>query len=352
MYAQEVAELMPSILSTAWTTNISAGGGCIQWEGAGGTCPIAVNATIVHGDIPYYPGERIDNRPIRVVSRLLLEKPPTDALSNYFCAHLITVAEASAPLVVDFEFKGLPSSITYIHRLFDGDWKVNISAESIARDIIGGKSAVIHRIGCNDQGKMLPLPVKGELVKGGDMEQMTSVGPGQLLSDHHSGPWYLVESGASQDPLHPGHLLPSGTLTDDRMRINADTAIAHGGRRAAKVNVPTNQPVLFPVPVGRLPPGGLLHVNLSLYARCSPAGLTLTPTVSGVAFALASSGSSGMNTTVELSSHRWQHIQAHGVVLNGSTHVPARHTLMQLQLQSPFRNGGTVWIDDLSAVIA
>ena len=37
---------------------------------------------------------------------------------------------------------------------------------------------------------------------------------------------------------------------------------------------------------------------------------------------------------------------------NGSTPVHPRTTLVQLKLQSPFKTGGKVWIDDLSLVIS
>ena len=47
----------------------------------------------------------------------------------------------------------------------------------------------------------------------------------------HSGPWTLQFGGKAADPLHPGRLVPTGygPLTDDRARINSDTATAHGG---------------------------------------------------------------------------------------------------------------------------
>ena len=83
----------------------------------------------------------------------------------------------------------------YIHVCSEG---------GVATDILGGKSVSVHRLGCNDNGTMLPAHPPGELVKGGDMEAMGDNGPGQLLSNHHSGPWYAPEGGAEQDPLHPG----------------------------------------------------------------------------------------------------------------------------------------------------
>ena len=108
------------------------------------------------------------------------------------------------------------------------------SVGGIATDILGGKSVSVHRLGCNDNGTMLPQHPPGELVKGGDMEAITDQGPGMLLSNHHSGPWYVAEGGAEVDPLNPGHLLPHGKLTDERVRVAASTAVAHGGRRSVR----------------------------------------------------------------------------------------------------------------------
>ena len=42
---------------------------------------------------------RVNNRRVQVVWRLLPEEPPPDALPGYYCMHLVTVSEASAPLV-------------------------------------------------------------------------------------------------------------------------------------------------------------------------------------------------------------------------------------------------------------
>ena len=55
VYANELSELLPSAFSTIWTTN---NGGCIS---AGDGCPVKVNVTITD-DIPYSPGQRVDNR--------------------------------------------------------------------------------------------------------------------------------------------------------------------------------------------------------------------------------------------------------------------------------------------------
>ena len=188
-YANELSELMPSAFSEIWKTN---GGGCIT---PGDSCPTKVNVTITQ-DIPYYPGQRVDNRPIRILSRLMAETPPPDALPGYYCFHVITVMEASAPLVIQFAFEGLPKGAQSagLVRLFDADYTVNITADGIAKDILGGKSTAVHRLGCNTHGDMLPTPPAAEMVKGGDMEAISDSGPGMLQSDHHSGPWYVTNS--------------------------------------------------------------------------------------------------------------------------------------------------------------
>ena len=188
---------------------------------------------------------------------------------------------------------------------------------------------------------MLPLPRAGELVKGGDMEALNPDLPGQLLSDHHSGPWYLLESGAATDPLRPGRLVPTTLpLSDDRQRVNADTGTAHGGRRSAKVNVPTDSPLFFPVPTNKLP-AGLVTLNVTAFLRSSPAGLLVAPAVATV----ASGDALSLGT-------QWRRLFVPRLVVNGSTLVGARATLLQLRLESPFTTGGTIWIDDVSVVVA
>ena len=58
---------------------------------------------------------------------------------------------------------------------------MNISANGTAHDVAAGKSAIVHRIGC-DAASMLPPPDPLELVKGGDMEGVAGSGPGTLFS--------------------------------------------------------------------------------------------------------------------------------------------------------------------------
>merc|ERR1711879_341890 len=100
--------------------------------------------------------------------------PPVDALPNYYCMHVVTVSEASVPLVLKYEFHGLPADVKQMLRLFDSDYSVNIS-NGVAKDVVAGKTAVVHRIGC-DGSTMLPLPSVRELVKGGKCNKCFDLG--------------------------------------------------------------------------------------------------------------------------------------------------------------------------------
>eukprot|EP00947_MAST-08B_sp_MAST-8B-sp1_P001693 g1693.t1 len=335
-YAGEVAELLPSMLSSQWSEDPAAGGPCISWNSP---CPVSVNVTMV--DLPEllpHP-DRVDNRPVRVVSRLLLEAAPPDALPGYYCMHVVVVSEASAPSLLQYKFSGLPPNATSMQRLFNSDYSVNISADTgIAHDILGGKSVAVHRIGCGGAGSgFLPATNPREMVKGGDFEATAEVGPGLLLSDHHYGPWYVAHSGVEDDLARPGFLLPHGPMTDERVRVNADTADAHGGRHAALVNLASQVEVRFPVPLWKLPPG-LVHGQLTVWARSSPPGVVVTPQVS--------SQTQGSPVTLGV---EWTPLHAH-LTVNGSASAGARTTVVQLVLNSPHSTGGKVWLDDLSFI--
>jgi hypothetical protein len=346
-YALEMGELVPSMLSTVWTTN---GGSCAFWgDGGGGDgCATSVRASIYEMDALPHMATSGQAHPLRVVSRLLVESPPPDALPNYHCMHVITVVEGSSPIVVEYAFVGLPAGATSMRRIFGGDvYDLNISAgqgadTGVAHDVAAGKSAIVHRIGC-EALTMLPPPDARELVKGGDMEAVAGSGPGIILSDHHSGPWLLEHTGVVPDPLRPGQLVRSGApLTDDRARISSDAASARFGRHSARVLVPSAAaPVYFPVPIGT-PPPGVFHATLSLWARCSPAGLRLGPALAGKLLPKEHGG-----RTVALGAE-WGEFRF-AVAANGSTPAGGgKRSLLSLQLSSPFATGGRVWIDALS----
>lgn len=125
--------------------------------------------------------------PLRIVSRLLVESPPPDALPGYHCMHVVSVSEGDSPTVVRYEFHGLPAGAQHMVRLFDvgSDYIINISNGTTAHDVLVGKSAVVHRIGCS--AEMLPDPNDSpmELIHGGDFEAVSGSGPSLLLSDKH-----------------------------------------------------------------------------------------------------------------------------------------------------------------------
>ena len=66
-------------------------------------------------------------RQVKVDSRVFVEEPPIDALEGYYCITILAASGASAPLVVDLAFTGLPESATQMQRLFDGDYLINIT---------------------------------------------------------------------------------------------------------------------------------------------------------------------------------------------------------------------------------
>lgn len=76
--------------------------------------------------------------PLRVVSRLLVESPPPDALPGYYCMHVITVVEGSSPVVIAYEFKGLAAhGVTQMTRLFSGgDVYLTPADKSLYRKIL------------------------------------------------------------------------------------------------------------------------------------------------------------------------------------------------------------------------
>ena len=248
--------------------------------------------------------------------------------------HIISVSEASAPLLLQYAFQGLPPAAKQMRRLFDGDYFVNIT-QGVAYDILGGKTASVHRIGC-DPDTMLPQQSTLDMVKGGNMEEVSGSGPGMLLSNHHTGPWLLALTGSgAQDPLRPGTLIPDGQFSDERTRVNSDTSTAHGGRHSAKVNLGSTVPVLFPVPTWQLPKG-VFRAELSVWLRSSPPGIRVGPGASDRATAEA------RPVGVDWEQMTWQ------ISANGSIPVHARHTLLQLVMTSPWATGGKVWVDDLT----
>jgi hypothetical protein len=345
-YALQMGELLPSMLSTVWTTN---GGSCASWgnDGAGDGCATSVHASIFEmGSVLPHMAISDQAHPLRVVSRLLVESPPADALPGYHCMHVITVVEGSSPIVIAYNFKGLEVyGVTQMTRIFSGGdvYPVNISSNGTGHDVAAGKSAIVHRIGC-DAATMLPPLDPLELVKGGNMEAVAGSGPGILLSDHHSGPWLLQHTGVTSDPLRPGHFDRSGApITDDRTRINSDTASAKFGRHSARVLIPNAvAPVYFPVPIGK-PPAGVFAATLSVWARCSPAGVSLSPALAGKVMTKEQGG----NTVIL--GVEWQELRFSVLGANGSTPLgPGKPTLLSLQLSSPFGTGGKVWIDNLS----
>ena len=107
-------------------------------------------------------------------------------------------------------------------------------------------------------------------------------------------------------------------------------------RHSARANIPTNEPIKFPVPTSALPEG-VFTASVKYYARSSPPGLTVSTAVSGVAVP-------GTAATLGVS---WQEVLS-TVTVNGSSAVGARQTMLQIIATSPFATGGKVWIDDLS----
>jgi hypothetical protein len=196
--ARATAPQIPSFLSTAWTTN---GGSCAFYgpDGSGDGCQTGVNASLVELGplLPHMPTGGMAH-PLRIVSRLLVETPPPDALPGYYCMHVVTVSEGDSPTVVRYEFTGLPAGATQMVRLFDvgDDYRINITSTTstsassatgtrTAHDVLVGKSAVVHRIGCS--AEMLPDPNHSplELIHGGDFEGVAGSGPSLLRSDKH-----------------------------------------------------------------------------------------------------------------------------------------------------------------------
>ena len=101
-----------------------------------------------------------------------------------------------------------------------------------------------------------------------------------------------------------GYVVKQDTMVDDRCRVNADTALPHGGRYSAKVNLATSTPVRIALPVNKtipfLPPPppppprnpsqsrseasrvtAMKVYNLTLWARSSPPGVELSVLVLG-----------------------------------------------------------------------
>lgn len=127
---------IPSFLSTVWTTN---GGSCAFYgpSGTGDGCKTSVNASLVElgGVLPHM--HTTGAHPLRIVSRLLVESPPQDALPGYYCMHVVSVSEGDSPTVVRYEFRGLPAGAQRMVRLFDvgRDYIINIS-NGTAHDIM------------------------------------------------------------------------------------------------------------------------------------------------------------------------------------------------------------------------
>ena len=99
-------------------------------------------------------------------------------------------------------------------------------------------------------------------------------------------------------------------------------------------------PVHFPVPAKL--PLATVNVTLRVWGRSSPLGLTITPKTGGTVDATLV----GANT-VTLGTE-WSEAVFTLCVDGNATIVGARATLLSLQLASPFKTGGRIWLDDMS----
>jgi hypothetical protein len=105
--------------------------------------------------------------------------------------------------------------------------------------------------------------------------------------------------------------------------------------------IPTGpaKPVHFPVPAKL--PLATVEVTLRVWGRSSPPGLTITPKTNGTADAALGGGTVALGT-------EWSEVVFALRVDGNATIVGARATLLSLQLASPFKTGGRVWLDDMS----
>jgi hypothetical protein len=88
--------------------------------------------------------------------------------------------------------------------------------------------------------------------------------------------------------------------------------------------------------------------DLRVWARSSPAGLTITPQTGGVAdHSLTPAAGQSKNLTVTLETE-WSEVVFALRVDGNLTVAGAKSTLLSLQLSAPFKTGGRVWLDDLS----
>eukprot|EP01047_Picozoa_sp_COSAG01_P084712 COSAG01_NODE_18295_length_1086_cov_1.170213_2_plen_105_part_00 len=85
--------------STVWTTN---NGSCAFYgpDGSGDGCSVSVDASLVEMGALLPHMRTTGAHPLRIVSRLLVEAPPPDALPHYHCMHVISVSEGDSPTVV------------------------------------------------------------------------------------------------------------------------------------------------------------------------------------------------------------------------------------------------------------
>eukprot|EP00937_MAST-01D_sp_MAST-1D-sp2_P001781 g1781.t1 len=305
---------------------IANGGRPLPAQGPGATSPPAISA--------------------RVLSEARAAGLPAGA--PYCCHHLVAVNTGPFPSPVRFTLGGLlracagvPRAAVAATRLFGAggvEYRLNFTqagqagrvrvdagaaadVDVLALDDVMDAGAVgVYRVGC-----AVPAPAAVNLVAGGDFER----GAASTRT-----PGYLGPSGATYECAR-------GNATDDRCRVNSDTAEPHGGRYAAKINLGSAAPVALPLPLlkpGKAPLSNRTDWVLEAWLRSSPPGVRAGFLVGNDSVPAPAGGAV---TCTE----RWQQLR---LALPPAPAPEQQQLSIALELAAALPSGGTAWLDDVS----
>jgi hypothetical protein len=352
-FAAEVSELLPSFLSTH------------HYNTPANSLPTASAKAIDAPPLPAGDGFVLAGVWMEgtgtAAARVSTQKIDEPAL---VCLHVIVVNSGNRPTLFELRLNNLPAAAMQIvgvngtvafERIFDGQCvggvpfhanadnscsattptaAYSINGTSVAAgevtlvDFIDNQNTNIYRIGCAMQH---PSAAAMAL---------------NTASDVRSSGGIVVDGGFEDVAVSMPTLYRSAwhiwmeNMTDDRARLRVSTAEPYHGRYAAVVQLPTSDTIALGVPIEKTAAAGSYRV--SLYARSSPEGLLVTPSMCEQND--HTNCDHDLQHTPQALSTEWALVT--GIVTIGGATARSEWRPVLL-LTSPYPLGGTIYIDSV-----